>query len=195
MATQAVFEFCGDVPARPRKAERLFFALMPQEAEAQTITRFADDFLREQALSGARITPDRLHLSLHHLGDFKRLPPAIVYGARLAGGAVAMEAFTMAFHGITSFDNKKHRRPLVLLGQGRALSELHERLGKALQRNGLRREAAFTPHMTLLYGAAAIPARVIEPLVLLVRDFVLLHSEKGLSRYHVLQRWPLAECS
>lgn len=192
---QGQFEFCRDEPVRLKKAERLFFALMPQKTEAEAIQQFADRFLREHELGGSRIKPAHLHLSLHCLGDFKRLPPAIVYGAQLAGNAVSAPAFTMAFHGIASFDTKKRRRPLVLIGQSKALSDLHEKLGCSLQRHGLRTASSFAPHLTLLYGATVIPARVIEPLAMPVSDFVLIHSEVGLTRYHVLQRWPLAGSS
>jgi 2'-5' RNA ligase len=45
--------------------------------------------------------------------------------------------------------------------------------------------------MTLLYGPTPIPAQPIEPLRFVVAGFSLIHSELGLTRYNVIDRWSL----
>jgi 2'-5' RNA ligase len=64
-------------------------------------------------------------------------------------------------------------------------------LGTAMENNGLRAARDFTPHMTLFYGPTPIPLLDIEPIRFAVREVVLIHSERGLSRYNVIDRWPL----
>ena len=49
----------------------------------------------------------------------------------------------------------------------------------------------FVPHMTLLYDTRMVAERPIEPMRLTVRDFALVHSLVGQSRYIELARWPL----
>jgi 2'-5' RNA ligase len=98
----------------------------------------------------------------------------------------------MSFAGASVRDGEPRRRPLVMLGRAEALSELHQRLGTVMKRNGLRgASSAFTPHMTLLYGPDALPRQTIEPIRFAVREFTLVHSERGLSRYNTLGRWRL----
>ena len=89
--------------------------------------------------------------------------------------------------------NGRPRKPLVLLAEGDALSELHNILSVAMKKNGLRAAEHFSrpPHMTLSYGRGTIPVQAIEPICFVVNEFVLIHSELWLTRYHVLDRWPL----
>jgi 2'-5' RNA ligase len=141
---------------------------------------------------------DRLHLSLQHVGDHKRLRPKFIYAAKQAGNAVSMPSFEFVFRfvksleGVPPKDGQPRRRPLVLLGADETLSSLHEALGAAMAKNGLRAAVRFTPHMTLSYGPQAVPLHSIEPIGFAVREFCLIHSEVGLARYHLVGRWPLA---
>jgi hypothetical protein len=56
--------------------------------------------------------------------------------------------------------------------------KLHFALGEAMKRARMGRHlrSHFTPHMTLLYDSRVVPERRIEPVLLKVRDFVLVHS-------------------
>ena len=60
-----------------------------------------------------------------------------------------------------------------------------------MAKNGLRPGIDFKPHMTLLYGEKPMAKQEIEPIRLLVKEFVLIHSERGLTRHNVIDRWPL----
>src|SRR4051812_37545218 len=127
---QFEFEFCRGWPVRPARPERLFFCLFPDAATSCRVSQFAEHFIRENRLKGTRIKTERLHLSLHHVGDYKRLRTKFTYAAQRAAEAVSMNPFEVTFPSIVSFDPvaskdvAPRQRPLVLLGGGEALLEL-----------------------------------------------------------------------
>jgi 2'-5' RNA ligase len=197
---QGAFAFYRDLPRRPERPERLFFALIPDANTAGRIGRFADRLLCESRLEkGKRIEADRLHVSLHHVGDYRRLRTQVVYAARQAGRSVSMRPFEITFRSIDSFGGtppiggRPPRCSLVLRGEADALLQLHRSLGLAMAKNGLRAAVRFAPHMTLHYGPRRVPPRAIEPIRLAVNQFSLVHSELGLTKYNILDRWPLEE--
>jgi 2'-5' RNA ligase len=154
-----------------------------------------ESFLRDNGLDGSRIDVERLHMSLHHIGDYARLKPDVLYRAERAGEAVAMRPFEVTCRSIMSFagapmrNGGKRDRPLVLLGESDALVELHAMLDTALKGYKLRAAAQFTPHMTLLYSPNGVAPQPVEPIRFMVKDFALIHSERGLGRYHTVGRW------
>jgi 2'-5' RNA ligase len=184
-----------DQPSRPKKPERLFFALFPDCGTAIRVSKQRERFLRDTGLDGSRIDIERLHMSLHHVGDYARLKSDVLYRAELAGKAVAMRPFEVTCRSIMSFEGAPRRgdgerkRPLVLLGESDALIDLHAMLGAALKKYDLRAAAHFTPHMTLLYSPNGAAPQPVEPIRFVVKEFALIHSERGLSRYHRLGRW------
>ena len=194
---QGMFEFCRDLPVRPKRPERLFFGLFPDAQTAVHVGRFGARFICKNHLEGTPLKSERLHVSLHHVGDYKRLRANVIYAARQAGKAVSLHPFEVTFRSIKSFegapsiDGRPRRRPLVLLGERDALSELHKILGAAMEKNGLRAAGHFTPHMTLLYGSKPIPVQTIEPIRFEVKEFVLVHSKLWLTQYDIVDRWSL----
>jgi RNA 2',3'-cyclic 3'-phosphodiesterase len=44
----------------------------------------------------------------------------------------------------------------------------------------------------LSFGSKPISMRAIEPIHLMVKEFVLVHSELGLTRHNTIDRWQLA---
>jgi 2'-5' RNA ligase len=191
---QCAFDFYKDLRHRPKQPERLFFCLQPDRETGSRVARFGDRFLSENHLSGKRLETERLHVSLHHVGDYKRLRSKFVYAAQRAGMAVSMGSVEVEFRFVQSFPGapQKKDRALVLLGEGGALRELFHALGVAMTRNGLRAAEDFTPHMTLFYGPQLIPLQAIEPLRFVAKDFTLIHSLRGLTQYEVIDRWSLA---
>jgi 2'-5' RNA ligase len=196
---QGAFDFYHDLAPRPRRPERLFFGLFPDAETAGLIATFRQQFRRDNGLPGKPLRPDRLHVSLRHLGDYARLPGTVVYAARAAGKAVAARACPVTFRCIGSFapppsrGERARRSPLVLLGDGAAFDALQGALGAALAMNGLPAGERFTPHMTLSYGPRQIAVRPIAPIRFLARELVLVHSELWRTRYNVLGRWPLRD--
>jgi 2'-5' RNA ligase len=195
---QGVFDFYQDLPARPKRPERLFFALFPDAETSLRIDRFRQSFLRDNRVDGTPLKPERLHLSLRHVGDYRRLRTQPLYAASQAGKAVAMRSFEMTFRSVGSFDEfasiegAPRGRPLALVGESEALSALHERLGAAMEKHGLKTAPHFAPHVTLVYGSRPIPAQAIEPIRFAVNELVLVHSELRRGRYNKVDGWPLA---
>ncbi len=193
---QHVFDFYGDRGRRPRNPERLFFCLMPDDAARGEVMQLGDRLFIQHNLGGSRLRRDRLHMSLHPVGDYPRLPAKVIYAASRAARAVLMAPFEIRLRAVQSFEpapHKRNRRPLVLLGEGgNALPTLFRTLGLALLQNGLKAAATFTPHMTLSYGPQPVPMQPIEPIRFQAKDFVLIHSRLGLTQYEVIDRWPLA---
>jgi 2'-5' RNA ligase len=196
---QGVFEFYRGLPARPKQPERLFFGLCPDTETALRVDQVRQRFLDQKHWEGRPLKAERLHVSLHHVGDYGRLQTKFLYAARQAGAAISMRPFEVTFRFIKSFegvpqtDGRPRRRPLVLLAEGDALSELHKILGAAMKKNGLRAAEHFTPHMTLSYGPRVIPVQAIEPICFAVNEFALIHSKLWLTQYHVVDRWSLRE--
>ncbi|MFU0507695.1 2'-5' RNA ligase family protein [Pseudaminobacter sp. NGMCC 1.201702] len=195
---QGVFEFYRNaLPPRPKRPERLFFCLFPDTETSIHVRRFGEQFVCANDLRGSLLEQGRLHISLQHVGDYKYLRTKYIYAARQAGKAVSMHPFDVALHSITSFDRPlsinggPQKRPLVLLGEGVALSELHKNLGAAMEKNGLRAAKRFTPHMTLFYGRERVPAQTVTPFHFSVNEFALIHSERGLTRYNLIDCWSL----
>lgn len=195
--TQGAFDFHRNLPNRPTRPERLLFLLFPDEETSLRASRLAEQFVRDNALEGTLLRRERLHLSLQHVGDYRRVRTKFVYAAIAAAKSVSLGSFEVTFHSIGSFDGvpaaagRPRRRPLVLLGGGGPVLRLHALLGAAMERNGLKAAASFTPHMTLFYGGPKMPMRPIEPIRFTAGAFCLVHSELGLSRYNLIDRWPL----
>lgn len=197
MPVQHAFEFLDDLPPRPRRPERLFFGLMPNPELAARLREFGERFICENRLWGTLLEPERLHVSLQHVNDDRRLRTKFVFAAMCAAQAVSVHPFAVTFHLLTSFDGApslgsgQRRRPLVLLGESDGLLKLHGALGTAMEKMGLKSARHFTPHMTLFYGASAVSMRRIEPIRFPVDEFALIHSRLWLSQYEILGRWSL----
>lgn len=183
-------------PWRPERPERLFFGVLLETDTAFHAEQCRRSFCEEHHVEGTPRGRKRLHISLHSAGDHTHLPARIIYAAKLVGKAISMSPIEVTLHSITSFERKRnpHKRPLVLLAESAALGELHTTLGAEMRKIGLRTRKHFTPHVTLLYGPNAVPRQAIEPIRFVVREFSLIHSELGLSRYNMIARWPLCGC-
>lgn len=101
----------------------------------------------------------------------------------------------VAFDNVRSLLGNGRNRPLVLGGgDGVAgLVQFQNRLGWAMEQAGLGRWIGpnWFPHLTLFYDDRTIKEEAIEPVSWVVRDFVLVHSLLGRTRYIPLARWPL----
>ncbi|HEX4765702.1 MAG TPA: 2'-5' RNA ligase family protein [Lichenihabitans sp.] len=172
----------------------MFFGLLLDTAAANRVELFRKQFLYKNHLEEKPIKADRLHVSLHHIGDYERLRSKFIYAARQAGQAVSMRPFATTFRFIASFEGApavggRRKRPLVLLGESDALLEFHKTLGAAMRKCGLPAAESFTPHMTLSYGQTPISLQAIAPIRCSFSEFVLIHSEVGLGHYNMVDRW------
>jgi 2'-5' RNA ligase len=184
----------GFQPA-PRPTDRLFFAIFPDAGAATRIARLAGHLRGEHGLKGRPLVADRLHVTLHHLGDYVGLPQDTVDAAGKAAAAVAMAPFEVAFDRVVSFDRRPGNRPMVLRGGDglAALVVLQQSLGAAMKKAGLGRWAkpGYAPHVTLLYDDRCVTEQAVETIGWTTREIVLVHSLLGRSLHVPLARWPL----
>lgn len=180
----------------PIPMDRLFFAIFPETEAAVGIEQVARGLRKKNGLNGKFIATERFHISLHLIGHFAGLPQDILAMADKAAGASAAVTppFEIMFDRAMSFLGRPLRHPFVLCGSDgvAALAEFHLALGGAMERAGLKvRASHYTPHMTLLYGDRCIAEQMVAPVALSVREFVLVRSLLGRSRYVPLARWTL----
>jgi 2'-5' RNA ligase len=177
------------------RTKRLFFAILPDDALAAWIERYAWRWRLD--LAGRPIPARCLHISLCGLGEYEALPGPLVEHACLAADAVACAPFDVRFDRCGEFGGGA----LVLYTRDKmpALLDFRCRLGAAMRaepplaRFVTRRP--YTPHVTILYRRDACPfqEQTIEPIGWTVREFVLVQSLVGRRRHIRLGRWRLTQ--
>jgi len=176
-------------------AHRVFLAIKPDADTAARIAALVEHLRPVVGFKGKALRPERLHITLHHLGDFVQLPPVdLVERARLAAARLTLPPFDVALDQVVSFHGRRDHRPFVLLGgEGAAgLMAFQAALSDALLHAGvLVPRGHFKPHITLLYDRGGFAPKAVEPITWTVHEFVLVHSWLGKTRYDELGRWPL----
>lgn len=191
----------GMPPQRPKRApaspwrDVLFFAVLPTPAAAVRIAQQAEGLRNQHGLRGWRRPTELLHVTLNPLGAYWGLPNDVLSAAIEVGSSVEVAPFEVTFDRVSSFKGTD-RHPLVLrCSHGIAeIVTLQKSLGAAMQSIGLGpgNRSGFTPHVTLLYDRQWVPESGIgEPITWVVREFVLVHSLRGLSEHLHCARWPL----
>ena len=185
--------------AAQRKIDRLFFAVFPDVLTAGRIENLVQRLRAQPGVKGRTLARNRFHISLYHVGDYAGIPQDVVAMAGQAAATITTPAFQVGLDSVLSFSGKTaDNRPLVLrssidLAELRVLQKtLRLAMEKVeLGREGERHpESRFNPHLTLLYGDHHIE-QTIDPITWPVREFVLVHSLVGRTRYVHLMRWPL----
>ncbi len=174
--------------------DRLFLGLFPDAATAATIAGLGEDLKRRHGLKKPVHAPDRLHITLFHIGDFAGLPLDLVRRTVAAAEAMKAAPFEVTFDHATSFSGRPGNRPFILKGSDEALSDLQTYrtgLGLALAGEGVKTTGPFTPHVTLLYDDPMIAPDPIPPVSWMVRELVLIRSHMGKSIHEPLGRWAL----
>jgi RNA 2',3'-cyclic 3'-phosphodiesterase len=176
--------------------DRLFFALKPAPAIVPAIDALADDLKRRHGWPRAgRVGSDRLHITLHHLGDHVGVPQSLVDRATQAAESLSAAPFDVAFDRVMTFTRHNGKMPTVLASSldNAPLMDFQKRLGDVMRTFGLGRcvDIRFTPHVTLHYVNRAVPEEVVEPISWQVTEFFLIHSLLGRSEHRILGRWSL----
>lgn len=176
--------------------DRLFLAVFPPPEVAQQITLLRQNYCQKLNLRGNVVSSERLHVTLHHLGDYAGLPPAIITGAKQAATSLMHAPIELTFNRLTRFAANQHKPMLVLCGDDSEMAALHtfrQQLSQALVKAGLGKQLikTFTPHITLLYGAAEFSEQMIEPIRWTAHEFVLVHSLLRQTKHIPLASWPL----
>ena len=184
----------GGFAAKPQ-TDRLFFAVYPDPQTAQRIVELAQSVRAAHGLHGNPLRVDRVHVTLHHLGDHAGLPEHLVASASEVAASMAIQPFDVSFDCVASFPGRARKRPCVLRG-GNAdanapLLAFQSELGERLRAAGLGRhvERRFTPHLTLLYDERVVAPEPVAPIGWTVHELALVHSLIGRGQHRVLGRW------
>lgn len=173
--------------------DRLFYALLPDVESAGQIVELARRLRADHHPKGALISSERLHVTLVFLGDFAGLPKGIVSSALIAGERLMGIPFEVTFDRLQKFGHGK--QAVVLRGEDGAagVNEFRRRLVEATLYQGLKPlgPAGFTAHITLMYDDGPIKQKQVAPIGWTAKEFVLVRSLIGKSRYEILGRWPL----
>ena len=154
-------------------AARLFIALWPDAAVRDSLAQWRDDWRWPR--HATPVSADRLHVTLHFLGD--------VAAERVADVAAALscpfEPFTLSFgrslvwdHGIAVLE--PHSTPDQLIA-------LHAALGRTVQQHGLDTDTRpYRAHATLARRATgAVPAHAGPAIEWRVDRYALMQSVTG----------------
>jgi RNA 2',3'-cyclic 3'-phosphodiesterase len=185
----------GGVDTRP-PSDRLFFAVHPDLQTARRIVAVSEALRAKHGLHGKPIPAERLHVTLHHLGDHSGLPEPVIAAAGVAAAQITMTPFEVRFGRVASLGGGARGRPCVLRSEAAdanpELLALQDGLAGRLREAGLGRYVGrhFTPHVTLLYAESAV-AEAVSPVDWPVRGFALVHSLLGRGQHRILQSWPL----
>jgi 2'-5' RNA ligase len=171
-------------PCQP--LHRLFYALRPPPAAAFHI----DDRCAWLRPAGRRVGRDRLHVTLNILDDRPFLPHDVLAAMVAVGDAVAADPFRIVFDQLSG-----SRRSVVLRPSERiaALHGFQRQLAQGLAHAGVatRRDARFSPHITLLHRGRSGFTEAVDAVSWRVEEFFLIESLVGWTRHVVRGRWAL----
>jgi 2'-5' RNA ligase len=106
----------GEIPST-KPTDRLFFALFPSEEAIPHIVKTSQQLRDAHGLTGKSLSNDRLHVTLHHVGDYAGgLPDGLVEAAQNVASTLAMPAFEVTFDRAMSFAGRPRHRPCGMRG-------------------------------------------------------------------------------
>ncbi|KAF1711838.1 hypothetical protein CSC73_03620 [Pseudoxanthomonas sacheonensis] len=171
----------------------LFFCVFPDPAAREAIAAETDALRAEHSLVGAVIKPNRLHVTLHYLGEHLIDRADIVEAATTAALRVRHAPFEVTLARASSFPTRSDKHPCVLLcpEERPPVHGLWRELSNRLMAGGFGRylKREFTPHVTVLYDTRVLIPQAIEPIRWQARDFALVRSWQG--EYEVVGSWAL----
>lgn len=174
----------------PRKRFKLFFALFPEPEIAEAISSLGSRLDRQYGIGGQPLRPERLHITLHVLGEYDERPETDVDSARRAGDAVVARAFDVVFDHALTFRGPEAY--VLRVGEGaKDIVAFWQCLGIAIADVRPYKKPSFTPHMTLSYKGRTMTEHAVAPIRWAVKEFVLINSHVGDTYHEVMGRWPL----
>jgi RNA 2',3'-cyclic 3'-phosphodiesterase len=169
---------------------RMFFALWPDESVRLALARAAMVIPPGDAARASWVRTERYHLTLAFLGEIE---PRQAEAAERAASEIRVRPFRLQLDTVGHFEGPN----VVWIGpQGlpAELTQLKAELDRELLRFGLPVVAGkFTPHVTCMRGVREAPDAPPVRIDWTVSEFVLVKSvlKPGMSRYKIVQRWPL----
>lgn len=192
MTTQASL-FDAGMKAPPKG--NLFLALVPDAQAIAAIGPMTENLRAQHQLKAKAINPERLHVTLHFLGDYVELSDSLLASVRQAAETVVAAPFDLTFDLVKTFPVGRYAKPFVLtMSEKNAdLIALHKQMREPLIAAGFKQwlTSSFTPHVTLLYDNTVVAPQPVPAIKWTVREFVLLYSvpRKGHTR---LGTWKFA---
>ena len=173
--------------------QRLFFAFKLHVATAGNIVSSASLLQKNLQLRGRSLTPVRLRITLHLLGDVPYVPRQIVaIASRVASEVVrlpSLSALDVAIELATSFARERGASPFAAqVGLVKAaLTQFWMTLNEVLWHTGLlarpRPPSRFTPHVTLMYSDPVSGTQPIDPIGCPAGELVLVHNLIGRTQH------------
>ena len=175
------------------EVQRLFFAIRP-DADAQgQMWSLGSQLCDAHGLKGNRVELDRLHVTLHWLGEHAELPSDLVERTLAAGAGVDAAPFDVVFDRAGCMDGGGGLLVLTASRGSGSLQRFQRAVAGAMTDAGIGRyvRSGFRPHVSLVYADRQVERQAIAPIRWTVNELVLIHSAVGESRHIVLGRWPL----
>ena len=147
-----------------------------------------------RGLSGTSVPQERLHVTLHWLGDYDDVvPQELLCGAQDAACHVDMAPFRVGFDRIGSPGLEMGGLALTGSAELKSLRLFQRALGAAMRATAARGSVRtrFNPHVSLLYCKRHVPPEPIAPIRWTVDELVLIDSWLGYGKHVDLGRWRL----
>lgn len=162
---------------------RLFFAALPGRPDGVRMLNLLPHDCPRQPL-------DRLHMTLAITADYPARPDALIERMRNAGDALRAAPVVATLNKLTCVERHVGLR---LARRCAGLNALQRDILDILRHHGvpLRPGWTFNPHLSLSYNNRCATPQAVAPIRMAIDEIVLIHSEVGLTRHHVLGRWPL----
>lgn len=188
----AVLPKMGRKAGEPRKRFKLFFAILPDAATAARISKCGIGLDEQYGVHGDPLRPDRLHITLHVLGEYDERPDDVIAIAKRVGDLVKVAPFDVVFDRAMTFNTASNPYVLrVSQSTDPYIRDFWLKLGMEIANVRPFREPSFTPHMTLSYKGNVTAEHPIEPIRWTAREFVLINSHIGKTYHEHVGRWPL----
>jgi 2'-5' RNA ligase len=178
----------------------LFLAIFPDERIAQQIVDFGNMLRRIHGIHSRLRPTSHLHVSLLFLGHASDVPETVIgtVGRMCKGATILARPFEIKFNQVLSFRGQPRNHPLVLVGDNHGndgVKNLHGLLHAKFSKyvSPTSPASKFVPHLTLLYDKREITSNPIEPVSWMVKEIILVRSEVGATKYHLLGRWGLGK--
>jgi 2'-5' RNA ligase len=171
----------------------LWMALFPSPEDARRIANPGAALRTQHGLTGAPLTPDRLHITLLALAGGVNPPQQIVVDAAMAAAAaiVACAPLTIAFDRVLTFAPSNAFVLRCTAHSDAAIARLRNMLAWTLRRRYLRPTLSGTPHMTLSHGSRYVDETAIAPIRWTATRFALILSHVGTGHHEWIGQWDL----
>ena len=148
----------------------------------------------QHGLSGSRVPPKHLHVTLHWLGDYDDAPHELLRRAKHAGSTVEMEPFGVGFDRIGSLGGTG-MGGLALTGSAelKKLRQFQRALATTMEAAGIGHHIRkrFNPHVSLLFCQQRSAREPIVPIRWRVDELILIESLVGCGKHIDLGNWRL----